>query len=165
VDFNQGIDARLLTRERMKLLSEIAINPLRIAFDNIKFKDLYIEKTRMAAEFGIKRLSNYILFNFRDTPEDFYERLRINVELNEEFAQKGQKSHIWSFPMKYSPISGEHCRDRKFIGEHWNRKYLRGVQCILLATHGVVGPKKQFFEKAFGKNVQEFLEILSLTPL
>ena len=162
VDFNQGIDARLLTREKMGLLSEIAIEPMRIAFDNIKFKDIYIEKMRLAAEFGIKTLSNYILFNFRDTPEDFYERLRINIELNQEFSKKGLHSEIWSFPMKYSPITGEFCKNRKYIGEHWNKRYLRGVQCILLATHGVVGPKKEFFEKAFGKDVNEFLKILTL---
>jgi hypothetical protein len=32
----------------------------------------------------------------------------------------------------------------------------------LIATHGIVGPKKQFFEEAFGNNEIEFLEILSL---
>jgi len=162
VDFNQGIDVRLLTKEKMRLLSEIAINPLRIAFDYINYKNIYIEKVRLAEEYGIKNLSNYILFNFEDTTEDFYERLKINVELNEEFERKGYKSRIWSFPMKYSPISGEFCKNRKYIGKHWNKKYLRGVQCILLATHGVVGPKKQFFEKAFGKDVKEFLKILTL---
>ncbi len=162
VDFNQGIDLRLLTKEKMRLLSEIAIKPLRIAFDNIKYKNIYIEKLKLAAEHGVKTLSNYILFNFKDTPEDFYERLKINVELNEEFERKGYKSKIWSFPMKYSPINGEFCKNRKYVGEHWNKKYLRGVQCILLATHGVVGPKKQFFEKAFGKDVKEFLQIITL---
>lgn len=162
VDFNQGIDARLLTKEKMKLLSEISIKPLRIAFDSIKYKDIYMEKVRLAAEFGISTLSNYILFNFDDTPEDFYERLKINVELNEEFEKKGFKSKIWSFPMKYSPINGEFCRNRKYVGKYWNKKYLRGVQCILLATHGVVGHKKQFFEKAFGENIKEFINILML---
>ncbi|KUK55980.1 MAG: Uncharacterized protein XD79_0366 [Atribacteria bacterium 34_128] len=162
VDFNQGIDSRLLTKEKMRLLSEIAIKPLRIAFDDIKYKDIYIEKVRLAAECGIKTLSNYILFNFMDTPEDFYERLKINVELNEEFERNGYKSKIWSFPMKYSPITGEFCKNRKYVGTYWNRKYLRGVQCILLATHGVVGPKKQFFEKAFGKDAKEFIKILML---
>jgi hypothetical protein len=162
VDFNQGIDSRLLTKEKMKLLSGIAVHPLRIAFDDIKYKDIYIEKVRLAAEHGIKTLSNYILFNFKDTPEDFYERLKINVELNEEFEKKGYKSRIWSFPMKYSPISGKFSKNRKYIGKQWNKKYLRGVQCILLATHGVVGPKKQFFEKAFGKDVDEFVKILTL---
>ncbi len=162
VDFNQGIDARLLTKEKMKLLSEIPIKPLRIAFDNIKYKNIYMEKVKLAAEFGINTLSNYILFNFDDTPKEFYERLKINVELNEEFERKGLKSKIWSFPMKYCPINGEFCKNRKYIGTYWNKKYLRGVQCILLATHGVVGPKKQFFEKAFGRNVKEFIKILML---
>jgi hypothetical protein len=30
----------------------------------------------------------------------------------------------------------------------------------LHATHGVVGPRKPFFNKAFGKNVNEFLYII-----
>lgn len=162
VDFNQGIDCRLLTKEKMKLLSEIAIKPLRIAFDDIKYKDIYIEKVRLAAEYGIGTLSNYILFNFKDTPEDFYERLKINIELNDEFEKNGYKSKIWSFPMRYSPITGEFCKNRKYVGTYWNKKYLRGVQCILLTTHGVVGTKKQFFEKAFGKDAKDFIKILML---
>ena len=162
VDFNQGIDVRLLTKEKMGLLSEIAVEPLRMAFDSIKYQNIYVEKIRLAAEHGIGTLSNYILYNFEDTPEDFYERLKINIDLNEEFSKKGLKSLIWSFPMKYSPIAGEFCKNRKYVGNHWNKKYLRGIQCILLATHGVVGPKRQFFEKAFGKDVNEFLKILTL---
>ena len=160
VDFNQGVDARLLTASRMKLLASTAISPLRIAFDDISLKSLYMRKVRLAAEHGIRLLSNYILFNYKDTPDDFHERLRVNIELNEEFQRQGLDTQIWSFPMKYSPISGEHAKDRKFIGRHWNTQYLRGVQCILLATQGVVGRKKDFFEKAFGRNVEEFKQIL-----
>jgi len=162
VDFNQGIDARLLTREKMKLLSEIAIKPLRIAFDRIQYKDIYVEKVRMAAEFGIRVLSNYILYNFDDRPEDFYERLSINIDLNEEFKKRGLKSEIWSFPMKYSPIKGENCKNRKFVGTWWNKKYLRAIQCILIPTHGIVGPKKDYFQRAFGRTVKEFRSILLL---
>lgn len=162
VDFNQGIDARLLTREKMKLLSEIAIKPIRIAFDDIKYKDTYIKKVRLAAEFGIKNLSNYLLFNFKDSPDDLYERMKINIELNEEFERNGYQSKIWSFPMKFAPIKGEYCKNRKYVGNEWNKKYLRGMQCILLATHGVIGPKRIFFEKAFGKDLYEFKKILSL---
>ena len=160
VDFNQGVDVRLLTPNKMKLLASIAISPLRIAFDNIALKPLYISKVRLAAEFGIRFLSNYILFNYTDTPGDFHERLKVNVELNEEFRRRGLDTHIWSFPMRYAPIFGDHSKDRKFVGRHWNRQYLRGVQCILLATQGVVGRKKDFFEKAFGRNPQEFKQIL-----
>jgi hypothetical protein len=162
IDFNQGLDARLLDRDKMKLISEIAIKPLRIAFDDIRYKDIYIDRVRLAAEFGIETISNYILFNFNDNPADFYERLKINVELNEEFKRNGYKSRIWSFPMKYSPIFGEYAKNRKYVGKYWNKKYLRAIQCILIPTHGIVGPKKSYFEKAFGKNYNEFEKILML---
>ncbi|MFC1937471.1 hypothetical protein ACFLWY_02785, partial [Chloroflexota bacterium] len=36
----------------------------------------------------------------------------------------------------------------------------RGIQCILHATHGVVGPRKAFFETAFGEDVEEFKYII-----
>jgi len=164
VDFNQGIDARLLTREKCRKLAEIAIRPLRIAFDHADDETikLYKEKAELAAECGIEHLSNYILFNFDDTPEDLYNRLEINVLLNENFKEAGYKARIWSFPMKYTPIKGEHSKDRKFIGKEWNRKYLRAIQCILNATHGVVGPKKEFFYVAYGKDIDEFLKILAM---
>ena len=153
IDFNQGVDARLLTDEKMKLLSELSIKPLRIAFDHIELKKLYIEKVRLAHKYGIKNLSNFILFNYNDTPEDFYERLRINIELNEELGLS-----IFSFPMKFVPLDA---KDRKYIDKvHWAKQQLRGIQCILHATHGVVGPKRPFFEKAFGKDVEEFKYII-----
>lgn len=152
VDFNQGIDARLLTEEKMELLSQIAIRPLRIAFDNIKLEKLYVEKIRLAHKYGIKHLSNYILFNYNDTPEDFYRRLRINIELNEELGLS-----IFSFPMRYIPINA---KDRKHVDSNWTKEQLRGVQCILHATHGVVGPRISFFEVAFGRSEDEFKYII-----
>jgi len=153
IDFNQGVDARLLTEDRMRLLSEIAIYPLRIAFDHIELKDLYIQKIRLAHKYGIRRLSNYILYNFHDTPDDFYERLRINIELNEELGLS-----IFSYPMRYIPLDA---KDRKYVyNPHWTKKQLRGVQCILHATRGVVRSQKPFFQKAFGKDADEFKHII-----
>jgi hypothetical protein len=152
VDFNQGVDLRKLTKEKMEILSEIPIKPLRIAFDNINLKDDYIKRIEWAAEYNLLNLSNYILYNYLDTPKDFYDRLKINVELNKRLGTK-----IFSFPMKYIPVTN---KDRKYVGKHWNMKYLRAIQCILHVTHGVVGPKKDFFEAAFGKTFKEFKKIL-----
>jgi hypothetical protein len=152
IDFNQGVDARLLTEEKMELLSKLSLKPLRIAFDNIKLEKLYIEKVRLAHKYGIRRLSNYILFNYDDTPEDFYRRLQINIELNEELGLS-----IFSFPMKYVPLDA---KDRKYVGPNWTKTQLRGIQCILHATHGVVGSRRPFFEKAFGRNAGEFKYII-----
>lgn len=162
IDFNQGTDARLITEDTMELLSKLEVRPLRIAFDHADENDvkLYINAQRLAAKYNFKILSNYILFNFEDTPYELYYRLKINIKLNDEFQNQGIKTRIWSFPMKYMPLNGEHCKDRKYVGEHWNKKLLRGIQCVLSATHGVVGPNREFFEHAFGKNYEEFLRIL-----
>ena len=162
VDFNQGTDARLVTEPVMKELSRLEVSPLRIAFDHADEKSVkeYIAAQRLAAKYGIRTLSNYILFNFEDSPEDLYCRLKINIELNVEFAEKKIKTSIWSFPMKFMPITGEASKGRKYIGTKWNAKQLRGVQCILNATHGVVGPKKKFFEHAFGQTLDEYMRLI-----
>lgn len=152
VDFNQGTDARLLDEDKARLLSRVAIKPLRIAFDHISMKDTYTSAVRLAARFGHLNLSNYVLYNYKDTPEGFYERLRINVELNEELGTK-----IYSFPMKYIPLTD---KDRTFIGKNWNKKMLRGIQCVLLATRGLVSPRTDFFNAAFGNDFYEFMKII-----
>ena len=152
VDFNQGVDARLLTEEKMEILSHLPLKPLRIAFDHVKFEKPYVEKIRLAHKHGVKHLSNFILFNYEDTPEDFHRRLQINIQLNEELGLS-----IFSFPMRYIPLNA---KDRKYVGPNWTKTQLRGIQCILHATHGVVGPRRPFFEKAFGTNADEFRYII-----
>ncbi|HSZ84608.1 MAG TPA: hypothetical protein VK787_01185 [Puia sp.] len=155
VDFNQGTDARYVTEENMKLMSEIPIRPLRIAFDHIGIKKVYINAVELACKYGIKNLSNYILYNFHDKPEEFYERLRINVELGKKL-----NIQIFSFPMKYIPLFGEEAKHRRFIGTHWNKKFIRAIQSILNATKGIVAPGYEFFNMAFGKSPDDFFELL-----
>ncbi len=157
VDFNQGVDARLFTEEKVRLLSEIPIRPLRIAFDNLDVKEDYVKAIRLGAKYGIKDFSNYLLYNFRDTPQELYERFRINIDLCDEL-----KISIYSFPMKYHPLMGDFSENRDFIGEHWNRKFIRAVQAILNATKGKIGKGTSFFEKAFGRNVDEYMELLHM---
>lgn len=155
VDFNQGVDARLFNEERVSLLSKIPIRPLRIAFDDIKTERMYCNALKMSVEHNMHDFSNYLLYNFKDEPKELYRRLRINVDLCEEL-----NVSIYSFPMKYHPIRDEHSHDRDYIGIHWNRKYIRAVQAILNATKGKIGRGVSFFEKAFGKNEDEFMELL-----
>ncbi len=50
--------------------------------------------------------------------------------------------------------------DRDYIGKYWNRKYIRAVQAILNATKGKIGRGVSFFEKAFGRNEEEYMELL-----
>jgi hypothetical protein len=160
VDFNQGTDARYVTDEFMKLMSEIPIRPLRIAFDYIGIRKQYENAVRLAAKYGIRELSNYILYNFNDKPEDLYNRLEININLCHE-----HNIDIFSFPMKYIPLFGEDAKHREYTGKHWNKKFIRAVQSVLNVTKGIVAPASKkgqtsFFHKAFGKTIEEYFEIL-----
>lgn len=155
VDFNQGTDARYVTDELMKLMSEIPIYPLRIAFDYWGMKKQYEKAVRLAAKHDINRLSNYLLYNFKDKPEDLYNRMKLNIDLAEEL-----NIDIYSFPMKYIPLFGEEAKHRNFIGNKWNRKFLRAIQSISNVTRGIIPPGRSFFEKAYGKNIEEFFELL-----
>lgn len=156
IDFNQGVDARLVTDAKMKKLSEVAIRPLRIAFDHYSMKDVYIKAIRIAVNNGITDLSNYLLYNYEDKPEELYYRMKINVDLCEELG-----ATIYSFPMKYHPIDDPaFFRNRDYIGVNWNRKFIRAIQAVLNATKGKIGRGKSFFEEAFGKDIDEFNKIL-----
>jgi hypothetical protein len=108
-------------------------------------------------------MSNYLLYNFEDTPEELHQRLEMNVRLCEELGVA-----IYSFPMKYHPIGLSVCelekedsfKNRDYIGKHWSRKFIRAIQAVLNSTKGKIGRGKSFFETAFGRNLEEFNRIL-----
>ncbi len=159
VDFNQGIDARLLTERKAERLAELNIRPLRIAFDEWTLRDKYVAAVRLAAKHGITHLSNYLLYNSDtegDTPLNLYRRMRLNVDLCEELGVA-----IYSFPMKYHPIDDpDYFGNRDYIGVHWNRQYIRAIQAVLNSTHGKIGRGVSFFNEAFGADEDGFQKIL-----
>jgi hypothetical protein len=157
VDFNQGVDARILCKDPhfLKELSSICIKPLRIAFDHVGLRKPYETAIRYAHAAGLTELSNYMLYNFHDSPADLYQRMRINIELNTQL-----NIRIFSFPMRFQPTD---MKDRSHVGPNWNRYFLRSMQIILQATHGIVSGAPQFFSKAFGESEEEF-ELLLLRP-
>lgn len=171
VDFNQGLDAKLLSPEKAKRLGELAIYPARIAFDHIEDKDSYVRAITLCAENGIDNMSNYLLYNgddfkgkgqqyHADTPEDLYERMRISLDLGEELSRRlGRKITIFSFPMRYIPLSD---LKRGYIGANWNHKYLRSVQRMMIPTQGKGVASHSFFEAAFGTTKEEFVEFLAM---
>ncbi len=156
IDFNQGLEAKLLTEEKARLLAKLPIKPLRVAFDHWGIRDIYENAIRNAAKYEITNMSNYLLYNYKDKPIELYKRLKMNVDLCEEL-----DVNIYSFPMKYHPITDEkYFKNRNFIGVHWNKKFVRAIQAILNSTKGKVGRGKSFFVEAFGSNEDEYIKLL-----
>ena len=171
VDFNQGLDAFLLTPHKAKRLGELALRPARIAFDHIEDAEAYKRAITLCARSGITHMSNYLLYNGEDftgkghsyradTPEDLYERMRISLDLCEELNQElNHKVAIFSFPMRYIPLSD---LKRGFVGARWNAKYLRALQRMLIPTQGKGVSSRSFFEADFGTSPEEFVMFLAM---
>ena len=148
-----------------------AIRPARIAFDHIEDAEQYKKAIRLCARSGITHMSNYLLYNgedftgkghsyHADTPEDLYERMRISMDLCEELnAELDHKVAIFSFPMRYIPLSD---LKRGFIGAKWNAKYLRALQRMLIPTQGKGVSSRSFFEADFGRSKEEFVMYLAM---
>lgn len=171
VDFNQGLDAFLLTPHKAERLGELALKPARIAFDHIEDADQYKKAIHLCANSGITHMSNYLLYNgenfsgkghtyHADSPEDLYERMRISMDLCEELnAALDHRVAIFSFPMRYIPLSD---LKRGFIGAKWNAKYLRALQRMLIPTQGKGVSSRSFFEADFGTSKEEFVMYLAM---
>lgn len=156
VDFNQGLDARLIAR-RLALadgLARICLDPVRLAFDFMGMKGSYVKAIEALADRGFVEFTNYMLFNFKDSPKDLYDRLMVNATLNKRLGIR-----ITGFPMRFIPTKDV---KRGYVSETWQWRTLRGVQCILLATRGLVGTDPDFVRAAFGKTYEEFLEIIAM---
>lgn len=156
VDFNQGLDARLIAENPSlaDALATVCLDPVRLAFDFAGMKRPYVKAIELLSERGFIEFTNYMLFNFNDTPKELYERLVINIELNERLGIR-----ITGFPMRFIPMDDV---KRGYVSKKWHWRYLRGIQCVLLATRGLVGTNPEFVRLAFGESFEEFLEIISM---
>lgn len=156
VDFNQGLDARLISAKPQlaDLLASVCVSPVRLAFDFIGIRPAYEKAIRLLVAKGFNEFTNYMLFNFNDTPRDLWDRMWVNADLNTELGVR-----ITGFPMRFIPMDDV---SRRHVAEGWQWRYLRGIQCVLHCTRGLVSPNPDFIRNAFGETYEQFLEILSM---
>jgi hypothetical protein len=118
VDFNQGIDASLISNDVAKMLSKLKLDStIRLAYDSShqkKFVERAVERLRNA---GIKKrdIFVYTLFNHKDTPDEFLGRVR-------EILNMG----IVCYPMRYEPLFT--LEKNMFISPNWDMQKIDLVQ-------------------------------------
>lgn len=102
VDFNQGLDIRMMSKERIDLLNQIKIAEIHFAWDRYEDKDLILPKFKMFAEHTTIRKKNmghsaivYTLVNFDSTLEQDLERIYTLRDMG-----------FWAYVMIYDK---EHC--------------------------------------------------------
>lgn len=98
VDFSQGVDIRLMTKEKSEMISRIKIENIHFAWDKYEDKNKIIPKLKMFKEltgYGYQKLTVYVLCNFNTTFEQDLERVYILRDLGyNPFIMLYDKQHI-----------------------------------------------------------------------
>jgi hypothetical protein len=148
VDFNQGLDARLLNGEKASRLFRVDLDPIRFAFDDVSYEADVLRAIRLARKHSTKEIMVYVLYNFQDTPQSLYYRINL---LNKE--------GVLSFPMEYRPPTRS---QSKLPGPHWNTFLLRAFKLTLLFYYrkGMITKSRDSFLSIYGGSEQEFVSRL-----
>lgn len=76
VEFNQGLDVRLITEKNLELIKQIPMKYIHLAYDRIQDKDIIEPKLKSfkdATGYNYKKVMVYILVNYESTlSEDLY---------------------------------------------------------------------------------------------
>jgi len=118
VDFNQGLDARLITEEVARKISQLKIDQVvRLSYDYREMRPYVKRAIDCLKSQGIdgRNILVYALYNFTDDPQDLFERMK-------DILQWGAVC----YPMRYQPINTLH--KNRYIAQKWDALRLNAVQ-------------------------------------
>ena len=116
-----------------------------------------------------------MLYNFKDTPQDLYERIRVNIDLNEKWkdGHNGNHGQVYCYPMRYAPINedlGTHAnRERNYFAQvdskavdwlHapvWTPKFSRNLDVVKGVAHGSIPTVASLARRAIGRTFEEYI--------
>lgn len=157
VDFNQGLDARLITEEVAKKISELKIDEVvRLSYDYRGMRPHVKNAIELLNSYGIdgRRILVYALYNFTDDPDDLFERIK-------DILRWGAVC----YPMQYQPINA--LFKNTYIAPKWDAIRLDAVQRArrVIGYHGAFPPYEGFMKEkvekyqSFDEAFAEFMEL------
>lgn len=108
VDFNQGLDARLLTQHHASRIAELNLKRVRLAFDHVRYEGKFLQAWDRLRKVGIPKrtIGVYVLIGYRDTPEDALYRLKVVKDLGS-----------YPMPMRYQPLGIQ--KKNSHVDDNW----------------------------------------------
>ena len=110
VDFNQGLDIRLINREKIEALNDVKLKEIRFAWDKYEDKELVLSKLEEFATYSKKKphagnTMVYTIVNFNTTFEQDVERI-----------ETLRKMGYWAYVMVYDKA---HCDEKYRDLQRW----------------------------------------------
>jgi len=151
VDFNQGLDARLLTEEVVLHLTRLHIPIVRFAYDSNGIRPHLLKSIQLLKQVGIRgrKIVVYCLFNHLDTPIDFLNRLRDLMEWG-----------VVAYPMRFEPL--EPRPKNTYVSPHWTAAQLEMIaKARRVLGYGGTFPPYEGLRKKFNKakSLEEAMEL------
>jgi len=158
VDFNQGLDARLITDEVAERLSRLKLSSgrgvkVRLGYDSTSMKPYVGKAIERLKAAGIKgrKIMVYVLFNYSDDPEDFFSRVRDVLNWG-----------ATAYPMRYEPLDA--LEKNVYISPKWTPEEVDMVQRArrVIGYGGAFPPHGGLLWKF--NNARDFHEAFKLRP-
>ena len=138
VDFNQGLDVRLLKPEVINTISGLNLYPIHLAYDNAEERELLAEVIPRLEQAGFdkRNIIVYTLFNYMDTPDDFWHRVTDLLAWG-----------VVCYPMRYEPLYT--LVKNKYVSPNWTPMQLEMVAQArrVIGTAGVFPPYQALVQK------------------
>lgn len=108
VDFNQGLDARLLKQHHIDRLRELNLHCVRLAWDNIHLESMVINAVDrlLAAGLPKSKVRVYVLIGFDDSPDDALYRCQTLKDIG-----------VLPYPQRFEPL--DTLRQNSYVGKNW----------------------------------------------
>jgi hypothetical protein len=154
IDFNSGLDCRIMTDEIIPYIKKMKIKEVRIAYDSVGVGEHVLKAVKILERAGIRRrdIICYCLFNYKDTPDDFHKRLSDLLNWG-----------VTTYATRYEPPIP--VDKHTHVGKHWTMEKLKMVSKAKAAvgSGGAFPPKQEAIDKIakardFNKAMKNVLE-------
>jgi hypothetical protein len=160
VDFNQGLDARLIDEKVAKQISELRIDrAIRLAYDTADVGPSVKKAIELLKANGIdgRNILVYLLYNYVDSPEDFFQRFKNVLTLG-----------AVAYPMRFQPVYT--LKKDSYVSPKWSQERLDALATArrLWGSGGTFPPYEgimkvkvegcQTYDEAFTNGIYERVE-------
>lgn len=141
MDFTGGIDLRIVTDKQAAMIKEMRIRSIKAGFDDLNQWPKIRKGIRTFEDAGqrARDIILYELFNFRDTPQDLFDRIKVACDWK-----------AVSYPMRFQPIKGVMALKKdSYISPEWTPDILEVVARgrRILGVHGAFPPTNALHDR------------------
>lgn len=156
VDFNQGLDARLITVDVAEKISELKTDRfVRISYDTSEIGQSVEKAIKLLESSGIdgRNILVYLLYNFTDSPQDLFTRIRNVLSWG-----------AVAYPMRFQPVYT--LKKNNYVAPEWDPIRLGAVATArrVFGSGGTFPPYKGMMKvkvegcRTFDEAFKEFMQ-------